>query len=174
MNSWVPISCGKYPPLLADVQVTYEIGSMASGHKYYKCDMFAYVVESEDADNRFVWRDSNSGVPIDAKVIAWRFCNDAYNPESKTASNKYDSTVRKCMSDEYVRVSKERTSLMLKMSELQEQLHDKNITHSDYIDKEKYLKSLEHEIEKLSIQMDTWGAAREICLNVVDGGISNA
>lgn len=167
-NGWIPISSGKYPPSLKDVQVTYVLSSQSTDHKYYKCDVFAFLAPAEQSLDSIRWINTSTGKDLDLDIIAWRYNDDAYNPESKTASNKYNSTVRRYISDEYVRVSKELQSKKLQCSEIYEQLHDKSISHSDYLDKEKYLKVLQNDIRRLEVELNTWDAARELCLNATD------
>lgn len=162
MNSWIPLTSNKYPPVGVSVQVTYL--GCDDGKPY--CDEFAY----NNGHGRDDWRWSSDNSDVEVRILAWRYNDDAYNPSNPSYQNGYNTAVRRCVSDEYVRVSKELQSTKLKYSEVYEQLHDKSISHSDYLDKEKYLKILQNDIQRLEVELNTWDAAREICLNVVDGG----
>lgn len=167
-NEWIPISSGKYPPSLKDVQVTYVLSSQSTDHKYYKCDVFAFLAPAEQSLGSIRWISTSTGKDLDLDIIAWRYNDDAYDPHSRQGSNRYNSAVRCYISDEYVRVSKELQLKKLQYSEIYEQLHDKSISHSDYLDKEKYLKILQNDIRRLEVELNTLDAAREICLNTTD------
>lgn len=84
--------------------------------------------------------------------------------------NKYNTRVRKAMSNEYVKCSerleearKELDSICMKLSD-----EYKTISHIEYEALTTRQKSLMSKIDGLILERNTWEKAREICLNIID------
>lgn len=84
--------------------------------------------------------------------------------------NRYNTVVRKCISNEYIKCSakkrdseREYISLCQKMSNEKETL-----TYAEYISIKAKADFLFKSIEELAIELNIWDKAREICLNAAD------
>ena len=86
--------------------------------------------------------------------------------------NAYDTRVRHAISDEYVRVTKEKREIINEMIEVEEKLNDPDtkmqMSYAEYVELEKKEKELEAAMNKLKIERDVWDQAREICMNIAD------
>jgi hypothetical protein len=84
--------------------------------------------------------------------------------------NKYNTRVRQVISDKYVECSKTKSMVIkerqLIMSRLE--LEKGTLSYEEYIRLQKKTETMAKEIEELSIQLNVWDMAREICLNVAD------
>lgn len=90
--------------------------------------------------------------------------------ENHKISDKYNTLVRQAISDEYVRCSKERQLIQGKIIDASQRLaNGKNtLSYSDYIDLKNYIFKLESQHSSLTVELNTWDKAREICLNIAD------
>ena len=83
---------------------------------------------------------------------------------------KYNTLVRQAISDKYVECSKTKAMVIkerrLLVSRLE--LETKTLPYREYIELQKKVEQMGKEIEELSIQLNVWDMAREICLNVAD------
>ena len=86
--------------------------------------------------------------------------------------NAYDTRVRHAISDEYVRVAKEKRKLIDEMIEVEEKLNNPDtkmqMPYAKYVELEKKEKELEAAMNKLKIEREVWDQAREICMNIAD------
>lgn len=84
--------------------------------------------------------------------------------------NKYNTRVRQVISDNYMEYSKTRAMAEKERERVIKrlQLESKTLPYKDYISLQEKADSLTKEIEELTIQIDIWDKAREICLNVAD------
>ena len=84
--------------------------------------------------------------------------------------NKYNTRVRQVISDNYMEYSKTRAMVQKEKENIIERLHleAETLPYKDFISLQKKVDSLTKEIEELTIQIDIWDKAREICLNVAD------
>lgn len=84
---------------------------------------------------------------------------------------KYNIQIRRAISDAYVECSKEKQSLMKEYTDISKRLatEQDKISYKEYIKLKRDADFLQREIEDLSIRLDTWDKAREICLNIIDG-----
>lgn len=84
----------------------------------------------------------------------------------------YDTRVRHAISDEYVRVVKEKNKLRAEQLEVEEKLNDPNtkvqVSYAEYEELKKKKKEFETAINKLRIEQNVWDQAREICMNIAD------
>lgn len=84
--------------------------------------------------------------------------------------SKYDTRVRQAISDEYVRCSKERNKVHNTLIDLSQRLanEEDTLAYSEYLKLKEYYAKLETMHSNLTVEMDTWDKAREICLNIAD------
>lgn len=83
---------------------------------------------------------------------------------------KYNTLVRQAISDKYVECSKTK-SMVTKERQLiisRLELEKETLPYNEYIRLQKKSEKMAKEIEELSIQINVWDMAREICLNVAD------
>ena len=83
---------------------------------------------------------------------------------------KYNTLVRQAISDKYVECSKTK-SMVIKERQLiisRLELEKETLSYNEYIRLQKKSETMAKEIEELSIQLNVWDMAREICLNVAD------
>ena len=83
---------------------------------------------------------------------------------------KYNILVRQAISDKYVECSKTK-SMVIKERQLlisRLELEKETLPYNEYIRLQKKSETMAKEIEELSIQLNVWDMAREICLNVAD------
>ena len=85
-----------------------------------------------------------------------------------TKINLYNSRVRDLMSQQYRRVSADKQRYMNRRFELVKLMSDYSISHRDYINYEKELNNIDQDLVILSIELDVWDKAREICFEVAD------
>jgi len=90
--------------------------------------------------------------------------------ENHKISDKYNTLVRQAISDEYVRCSKERKSIQDKIIDASQRLaNGKDIlSYSEYVELKSYVAELESQYSSLTVELNTWDKAREICLNIAD------
>lgn len=83
---------------------------------------------------------------------------------------KYNTKVRQAISDEYIKCSKNRAEAMREYEEIAIRLANEmdKLTHTQYMALQDRANYLRREMEELSIRIDTWDKAREICLNIAD------
>lgn len=84
---------------------------------------------------------------------------------------KYNTLVRQAISDKYVECSKTK-SMVIKERQLlisKLELEKETLPYNEYIKLQKKSETMAKDIEELSIQLNVWDVAREICLNVADG-----
>ena len=84
---------------------------------------------------------------------------------------KYNTQIRRAISDAYVECSKEKQKLLREHTLLYQRLMNEKdkISYKEYINLQNYFECISREIEDLSIRLDTWDKAREICLNIIGG-----
>ncbi len=84
--------------------------------------------------------------------------------------SKYDTRVRQAISDEYVRCSKERKNVQTTLIELSQRLTNEKdtLSYSEYLNVKRYCDELQTVYSNLTVEMNTWDKAREICLNIAD------
>ena len=84
--------------------------------------------------------------------------------------NKYNTRIRQAISDEYVKCSNERNKISKECIEIEEKLKNEvdKLTYEQYVLLEKKLGDLQQEYSELTIKIDVWEEAREICLNIAD------
>lgn len=83
---------------------------------------------------------------------------------------KYNTRVRQAISDNYMEYSKTKAMAEKELENVNERLRleAKTLPYRDYISLQKKSAMLANEIVELSIQIDIWDKAREICLNIAD------
>ena len=87
---------------------------------------------------------------------------------------KYNTLVRQAISDIYVEYSKTK-SMVIKERQLiisRLELEKETLPYNEYIRLQKKSETMAKEIEELSIQLNVWDMAREICLNVADDNLN--
>lgn len=86
------------------------------------------------------------------------------------SGNKYNTAIRRAISDRYIECSKQRKQKQDELVEISRQLAEgKNtIPYQDYLDLKDRSAYLLTEVGDLSIELNTWDKAREVCLNVID------
>lgn len=85
--------------------------------------------------------------------------------------DKYNTAVRLAMSDKYVEYGKERCKIGAKINELDSLLNSdegKKLPYETYVKLQNDLAYYEQAHERLSIQQDIWGQARDICMDIAD------
>lgn len=84
-------------------------------------------------------------------------------------TEKYNTQVRQAISDAYVECSKEKQSLIKEYTDISKRLvtEQDKISYKEYIKLKRDADFLQREIEDLSIRLDTWDKAREICLDLI-------
>lgn len=85
-------------------------------------------------------------------------------------SDLYNSQVRRAISEEYVRCSKECNEVHKELVKTQQRLADCEdlLTYHDYIKLQKEETKLLTRYSTLQIELNIWDKAREVCLNVAD------
>lgn len=75
----------------------------------------------------------------------------------------------KAISGEYVRYSKEKTQVEKRHADIRERLKKESdkLTYREYVNLGAEMRMLCRRIEDLSIQIDIWDKAREICLDII-------
>lgn len=88
----------------------------------------------------------------------------------KDIIQKYDKLIRQAISDEYVKCSNERNQISKKCIEIEEKLQNgvNKLTYEQYVFLYKKLNDLQKEYSELTVKMNVWEGAREICLNIAD------
>lgn len=85
--------------------------------------------------------------------------------------NKYNTAVRRAMSDKYVECTNKKCEIGRKIHDLYSLLHSdegKNLPYRQYRKLETDLKCYEQEHNRLRIELDIWSEAREICMDLAD------
>ena len=84
--------------------------------------------------------------------------------------NIYNTRVRQAISNEYVKCSKYLEATREEFNTISMKLGNeyRTISHIEYETLINKLKPLRHKIDGLRIELDTWGKAREICLDIID------
>lgn len=93
--------------------------------------------------------------------------------DGKFETERYNTKVRQAISDAYVDTSKEKSKLSVRLWDIVDSLENNKdtMTYSEYVALRKEAADIEKQIERLSIELDVWDRAREICLNVADEGV---
>lgn len=83
---------------------------------------------------------------------------------------RYNTRIRQAISDEYVKCSNERNQISKKCIEIEEKLQNgvNKLTYEQYVFLDKKLNDLQKEYSELTIKINVWEEAREICLNIAD------
>lgn len=76
--------------------------------------------------------------------------------------------IRQEISNKYVECSKARSDKMHDRMIIKSLLDAKTLTYDKYVKLQEKIEQLGKEIEELSIQLDVWDKAREVCLNIID------
>lgn len=86
--------------------------------------------------------------------------------------NKYNIRIREAISDRYIECSKLRKQTFDKFIEVSRKLQEEKstISYQDYTDLLKYADKLQYEVQNLTVELETWDKAREVCLDVIDEG----
>lgn len=81
---------------------------------------------------------------------------------------KYNTEVRQAISSEYRRCNKQKAEYEREFEVLTMKLANEGgtLTHNQYLKISNDSEYLRRRIEELSIELDTWDKAREICLNI--------
>ena len=90
---------------------------------------------------------------------------------SNTLINKYNTAVRRAISDKYVECTNKKCEIGRKIHDLYSLLHSdegKNLSYRKYRKLEADLEYYEREHDRLRIELDIWSEAREICMDLVD------
>ena len=86
--------------------------------------------------------------------------------------NRYNTKVRRAMSDEYVRTSKEKARLENELVTISQQLADdefkNNTSYKEYKELKHKAETIQREIYRLYIEHETWDKARGICMDIAD------
>lgn len=86
--------------------------------------------------------------------------------------NKYNTKVRRAMSEELVKTSKLRAKVRKELEKTNNQLNDKNVKltmpYSEYVQLKEKVKELQDKSYRLSIESEIWDKAREICMDIAD------
>lgn len=84
--------------------------------------------------------------------------------------NWYNTKVRQTISDKLVECSKNRAEAMKEFEKTSLRLANEMdiLTYKQYLELKDKASYLHKEIEMLSVEIDTWDKAREICLNLAD------
>ena len=85
--------------------------------------------------------------------------------------NKYNTTVRRAMSDKYVECVKQKNEAWRKVNELDSKLKSKEgmrLPYEEYVKLQKDLDYYERTHRRLKIEQDVWDQAREICMELAD------
>lgn len=82
----------------------------------------------------------------------------------------YNTRVRQAISERIVGCSKEKSILLKELESISARLanEEDKLTYKEYMKLKNSRECLCHKISELNIVIDTWDAAREICLNVAD------
>lgn len=85
--------------------------------------------------------------------------------------NKYNTAVRRAISNKYVECTKKKCEIGRKMTDLYSLLHSeegRNLPYGQYVKLETDLEYYEREHTRLRIELDIWSEAREICMDIAD------
>ena len=85
--------------------------------------------------------------------------------------DRYNTLVRHAMSDKYVECTKKKCEIGKKLNDLYSFLNSsegENLPHNYYLKLQKDLEHYEREHERLKIELNIWGEAREICMDIAD------
>lgn len=85
--------------------------------------------------------------------------------------NKYNTAVRRAMSDKYVDYVKQKNEAWRKINELDSKLNSKEgrkLPYEEYIKLQKDLYFYEQTHRRLKIEQNIWDQAREICMELAN------
>ena len=87
--------------------------------------------------------------------------------------NRYNTRVRQAISDKYVEANKRKQEISRQLEEQRIELAKfmdgkKTLTYKEYIDVKSSIDQLHREDDRVSIEIELWNEAREICLNIAD------
>ena len=87
--------------------------------------------------------------------------------------NRYNTRVRQAVSGKYIECSKRLQEVGKQMHDTEVRLNrylnsDEQLTYREYIDLKSSIGRLRNEKIELSIALDVWNEAREICLDIAD------
>ena len=85
--------------------------------------------------------------------------------------NKYNTAVRRAMSDKYVECVNQKNEAWRKINELDSKLNSKEgkqLPYEEYVKLQKDLDYYERTHRRLKIEQDIWDQAREICMELAD------
>lgn len=84
--------------------------------------------------------------------------------------NRYNTRVRQAMSDKYVDYTWQSNEKHKECQQLENRLFNEQdiLTYKEYKMLQRELEECKREYEKLKIQADTWGMARELTMDVAD------
>ena len=85
-------------------------------------------------------------------------------------SSKYDNAITLAIREHYVRTSEERMKLRSRLTKVEEALENEKDTlpYKIYLTMMNEKDMLYKKIHDLTVQIDTWDKAREICLDACD------
>lgn len=86
------------------------------------------------------------------------------------SENKYNITIRRAISDKYIECARRRKQKQDELMEVSRKLAEgkKTIPYQNYLNLKDSSTLLLKEIEDLSVELNTWDKARELCLNIID------
>ena len=85
--------------------------------------------------------------------------------------NKYNTAVRRAMSDKYIECVQKKIEAWQKINELDSKLKSKEgmrLPYEEYVKLQKDLDYYERTHRRLKIEQDIWDKAREICMELAD------
>ena len=86
-------------------------------------------------------------------------------------TNKYNTAVRRAMSDKYVECVNQKNEAWRKVNELDSKLNSKEgkrLPYEEYVKLQKDLDFYERMHRRLKIEQNIWDQAREICMELAD------
>lgn len=86
--------------------------------------------------------------------------------------NRYNTKVRRAMSEEWVKTSKLRFEVGRELEKINSQLNDRDVktymSYSEYVKLEEKAKELQDRAYRLTIENEVWDKARDICMDIAD------
>ena len=86
----------------------------------------------------------------------------------KSKVELYNQTVRIRISEKLREAHDRKSDLIRERDEIYRKMHDKAVLHSDFLRLERRYNQIVRDIEDVTVEIRTWDAAREICLDVAD------
>lgn len=86
----------------------------------------------------------------------------------KEKFNRYNTTVRKKISEELANANERKANLIRERESIYNQLANRDILHADFLRLKDRIDMIHAELKEVNIEIKTWDAAREICLDVAD------